>query len=122
MKALFDSDILIDYLQGATQAKKEIERYSTKCISVISWIEVMVGLNNEDEEPVCRGFLNRFAILDITSGIAEKALAIRRKHKIKLPDAIIWGTAQEEDCLLVTRNTKDFPKNDPGVHIPYQLH
>ena len=31
------------------------------------------------------------------------------------------GTAQAHAMLLVTRNTKDFPNDDPGVRAPYKL-
>jgi len=31
-----------------------------------------------------------------------------------LPDAVIWATAQAHAMLLVTRNTKDFPVDDPA--------
>jgi hypothetical protein len=34
---------------------------------------------------------------------------------------VIWATAQVRAMLLVTRNTKDFPKGDPGVRAPYKL-
>jgi predicted nucleic acid-binding protein len=39
---------------------------------------------------------------------------------MKLPDAIIWAAAQSEDRILVTRNTRDFPAEDPGVRVPYR--
>jgi len=45
----------------------------------------------------------------------------RRERKVKLPDAIILATAELEGRLLVTRNTKDFPSDDPGVRVPYTL-
>lgn len=32
---------------------------------------------------------------------------------------IIWATAQSESALLITRNTKDFPDDLPGVRVPY---
>jgi len=37
----------------------------------------------------------------------------------KLPDAVIWATADSEGCILVTRNTKDFDGNHPMIRIPY---
>jgi predicted nucleic acid-binding protein len=40
---------------------------------------------------------------------------------MKLPDAIIWASALARHMLLVTRNVKDFPANDPGVRMPYRL-
>ena len=34
---------------------------------------------------------------------------MRRERRIKLPDAIILATAEIENRLLITRNTRDFP-------------
>jgi predicted nucleic acid-binding protein len=53
--------------------------------------------------------------------IAERAVNLRRDRYIKWPDAIIWATAQARAMLLVTRNTKDFAADDPGVRMPYRL-
>ena len=53
--------------------------------------------------------------------IARRAVELRRAHRIKLPDAVIWATAQTTGRLLVTRNTKDFSPDDPGVRKPYTL-
>ena len=58
-------------------------------------------------------------MIDITRPIAREAVTLRRAHKMKLPDAIIWATAQTESALLVTRNTRDFPKHEPGIRVPY---
>lgn len=60
-----------------------------------------------------------FTILFIDNEIAAIAAAIRRRYRLKLPDAIIWATAQARQTLLVTRNSKDFPMDEPSVRIPY---
>lgn len=120
MKALLDTNILIDYLNGIEAARSELNRYTTACISPITWMEVMAGVNPESEVPV-RQFLARFQLVDINSQVAESAVAIRRRHRVKLPDAIIWASAQSIGALLVSRNKKDFPADDPGVRIPYEL-
>ena len=39
----------------------------------------------------------------------------------KLPDAVIRATAQTTGRLLVTRNTRDFPPDDPWVREPCTL-
>jgi vacuolar-type H+-ATPase subunit I/STV1 len=49
MRAVIDSDVLIDYLQGLPEAKAEIELYSDPLFSIISWIEVMCGAETEEE-------------------------------------------------------------------------
>jgi hypothetical protein len=46
---------------------------------------------------------------------------IRKKFRIRLPDAIVWATARTNGCLLVTRNARDFPAKEPGVRIPYSV-
>ena len=122
MRAVIDSDVLVDYLQGLPAAAEELSRYQERCISLVSWMEVMAGVEDgTDEETACRRFLGSFRILPVTLTVAERTVQLRRKHRLKLPDAIIWASAQEADGLLVTRNTKDFPPGDPGVRFPYRV-
>lgn len=120
MKALLDTNILIDYLNGIERARTEINRYSKAHISIITWMEVMAGVNEETEQSV-RQFLNRFVHVELSPDIAERTIEIRRKFRLKLPDAIIWATAQHLDALLVTRNKKDFPPDEPSVRMPYDI-
>jgi len=39
MRAIIDSDVLIDYLQGIEKAKRELDRYAKREISIISWMK-----------------------------------------------------------------------------------
>ncbi len=121
MKAVFDSDILIDFLTGEAKADVELRRYSERLISVVSWAEVMIGAAPGDEEIKCREFLASFSVVPFDLAIADEAARIRRGSRIKLPDAVIWATAKVNGALLVTRNTSDFPSDDPFVRIPYSL-
>ena len=116
----FDINILIDYLNGIEQAKTEIELYTDKAISLITWMEVMVGATPETEERL-RGFLSTFVRLPINEEVSQVAVALRKRHRIKLPDAIVWASAQVNKRLLITRNTKDFSPDEPGIRLPYQL-
>jgi predicted nucleic acid-binding protein len=43
MKAVFDTNILVDYLNGFPQAAEELNRYSQRLISQITWMEVLQG-------------------------------------------------------------------------------
>jgi len=120
---LFDTCILIDYLNGVLPAADTLKEYSiNSAISVITWMEVMVGafrLSHEQQQ-VTRRFLARFAQLPVNESVAELAVAIRAQRGIKLPDAIIDATAQVGNRLLLTRNVKDF-KNSPSVIFPYTV-
>ena len=43
MKALFDTNILVDYLNGIELARDEFDRFPEILISVITWTVVMEG-------------------------------------------------------------------------------
>ena len=121
MKALFDTNILIDYLNGVEAAKTEIDRTTERLVSVITWMEVLAGARDEAEEDVIDLFLRDFRIVELTRRVAREAVEIRRSRRMRLPDAIVWAAARSESALLVTRNTKDFPADDPGVRVPYEV-
>jgi predicted nucleic acid-binding protein len=120
MNAVFDSNILIDYLNGIPEAKLELDLYSQKSISVMTWIEVMAGTNSSDEDQT-RSALKIYRLLPMTAAVAERAFILRRDRRFKLPDAIILATAQMAGLLFVTRNTRDFSISDPQVRIPYRI-
>lgn len=119
MKGLFDTNILIDYLAGVDAAETELGKYRERLISAVTWMELLVGVRNEEEQDVIEMFLRDFRVVDITRRVARDAVERRRTHRLKLLDAIVWASAQAESALLITRNTKDFPTDDPGVRVPY---
>lgn len=120
MKALFDTNILVDYLLGVPQAKAELKKYREVAISIITWMEVLVGVTADEDLLPIKAFLARFTLIEISQAIAEDAVQIRKSHKLKLPDAIILASARDYGSILVTRNTKDFSAKDPSVRIPYR--
>ena len=113
MKAVFDTNILVDYLNGIPAAQRELEQYEEVAISIVTWMEVLAGADDAQEEAVARDFLSRFNLQPLGKTVAERAIKIRRQYKLKLPDAIIWATATELGRMLVTRNTRDFPETNP---------
>jgi predicted nucleic acid-binding protein len=119
MNALFDTNILIDYLNGVEASRKELDRYDARFVSIVTWMEVLAGAHDEGEAGVIGMFLRDFQLVEITRPIAREAVEIRRRRRIRLPDALIWASARAQSALLVTRNTKDFPPDDPGIRRPY---
>jgi predicted nucleic acid-binding protein len=119
VKALFDSNILVDFLQGSEAAREELNLYSVATISRITWMEVLIGARNEEEERLRLKFLADFETIELTASIARQAVYIRRSRRLKLPDAIILASAVAIKSVLVTRNRRDFPRDIPGVRIPY---
>lgn len=121
MRAVFDTNILVDIIEGIPQARAELARYSQPSASVISWIELMVGARAIQDEAPARRLLERIEIRPLTTEVAEHAVNSRLGTRLKLPDAIIWATARATNSVLVTRNTKDFPANDPMIRVPYTV-
>ena len=121
MKALFDTNILIDLLNGRSEANTEAGLYSSLSISRISWIEVLTGVRGADEQKRVEDLLRFFEMVELNEGVAREAITLRRQHRLKLPDAIIWASAKLRENLLVTRNFRDFPIDLPGIRVPYQI-
>lgn len=118
---VFDTNILIDLFSGHTQAKEALSRFPVnRAISLMTWIEIMVGAKKHNQEARTREVLDTFEILAICSAVAERSVLLRQQHGMKLPDAIILATAQVHSRRLVTRNVKDFDGLN-GVTIPYSL-
>ena len=60
--------------------------------------------------------------------VEERCSAMRRliapyirKNCVLTPVLIIWASAKKENALLVSRNHKDFPTDDPGIRMPYSV-
>jgi predicted nucleic acid-binding protein len=121
----FDSNIIIDALAGYIQARAEIDRATDfgarAWISRVVWIEVMSkGEGNSLRR--AETLLSGFGIDELDAEIGRRAAALRRERgRLRAMDAIILATAQIRGRVLVTRNTKDFPAEMPGIRVPYQL-
>ena len=100
--------MLIDYLGGIEAARDEIARHADASISLITWMEVLAGASDDRETARLKSFLSSFELVAIDAEVSELAVAIRHRHRIRLPDAIIWASARSIGAVLVTRNTKDF--------------
>lgn len=121
MMAVFDSDVVIDMLGGLDEAWKEHACHTEVAISRVTWIEAQVGARTDDIRALRAAFLAQFHIIELDPAVAQLTIAIRREHRLKLPDAIVWATARHAKALLVTRNTKDFPRQEPSIRFPYKL-
>lgn len=121
----FDANIVIDALAGYPPARAEIQRAvsrgSRPWISRMVWIEVL-SKGNETVVREAVAFLANFGMDEVDEEISQRAAALRRdRPRLKLPDAIILATAQTRGRVLITRNTKDFPAEMPGIRVPYTL-
>lgn len=123
MTGFFDTNILIDFLNGVPEAQVATSPYGRRCISRITWMEVLAGVKDTPGEDIARTFLAQFDVIEMTEEVAEAALTLRRHHvpRLKLPDALILASARMLGCRLITRNTRDFPQDSVDVHVPYRI-
>ncbi len=82
--ALFDTNVLIDYLNGIPQAREELGLYEERAISIVSWMEVMVGASAPLAEAT-RSFLAGFEVTQLNETVAEKAVELRRGTESNCP-------------------------------------
>lgn len=144
--AIFDSNILIDYLSGNLDALSVIDACAYPAISKIAYMEVMVGCkhsamvrmatpDNYDDallsaEKFTRLWIsNTFVILPIDDPTAELAIEVRKQTRSRLPDSVTHATALLNGWDIVTRDPKDFASlaqlpsgyKNIGVIVPYTL-
>lgn len=116
----FDTNIVIDWLKRRPQAAAELAQYPGHRISRIVWTEILAGEAVDDRDTVQQALAN-FEVVEIDERISMAAAEIRYSSRIKLLDAYILATAQVNGATLITRNTKDFSAEWPGVRVPYTL-
>jgi predicted nucleic acid-binding protein len=121
MKALFDTNIIIDALAGHTPARQEIKACPDAAISVVSYVEVMAGTFPHNAE-IARTLLLGFKVLEVDVDIADYAISLRQERGLSLTDALIVATAQATGRTLITRDKKlENEFDDPPVRIPYEI-
>jgi predicted nucleic acid-binding protein len=106
---LADTSVLIHFLNGNEKINNFISDKNI-FISVISEIEILSlpGMTIEQEKLV-RDFLEELVGIEMQKEIRLKAVEIRRKYKIKLPDAVIAATSILYSLPLFTSD-KGFEK------------
>jgi len=110
-KYLIDTNVILDFMGGKLPTKSE--DFLSKIIdeqiniSVINKIELL-GFSNAEQ--VLIDLVNFAAVYHINDEIIDKTIELRKKYKIKIPDAIIAATAVVNDLALISHNFKDFQK------------
>ena len=111
---LWDTNIVIYYLQqqfpsSAEKFMDQILETAIPSLSAIVEIELLCWKPEREEDlEVVRNFISDTRVFELEQNIKLKTAEIRKKHKIKLPDAIIAATALDYNLTLLTRNVNDF--------------
>jgi len=106
---LLDSNILIAISKNQDDLNNYLDNYNKVFISIISYIEVLgYDFINKIEEEIILKILQNIETIDLNVEIADIAVKVRKKNKIKLPDSVIYATAVFLNAELMTKNTDDF--------------
>jgi predicted nucleic acid-binding protein len=112
VKYVIDSNIWVYAASGSEPAIRCLDA-AVACdwagYSAISRLEVLgfPGLKPEDETRL-EQLLGCLEEVEVHRGIIDQAISIRRRKRIKAPDAIVAATALRYGATLVTRNVDDF--------------
>ena len=112
---LIDTSAVIKYLnddfppEGTLYIDKTL--IDEQVISFISEIELQSwNPTNLKDMIVYLDFVKEAVIISIDPEIIKQTIEIRKKQKLKIPDAIIAATAIVHNCILIADNDKDFKR------------
>jgi predicted nucleic acid-binding protein len=101
---LLDTNLVLYLLGGRLAQPLPSGQY---LISVITEIELLSYPNlSSDEELQIQDLLTKIRIVGIEGNIKELAIALRKRYKLRLPDAIIVATAKSLNATLFTNDVK----------------
>ena len=114
MAYLYDTNIIIYYLQQQFPVATEIFidsliQKQSPVISVITEIELLCWNGSlENDIEVLKSFIGETIVIPLEQDVKLRTIEIRKKYKLKMPDAIIAASALVHDLTFLTRNLNDF--------------
>ena len=111
---LLDTDVLVDFLRGYSKAVAFVNAQSSRIIlSSIVVAELYAGVKGDAEQAALENFVYLFRIVPVSADIAKAGGLYKRdygkSHSVGLADAILAATAEVENAVLKTLNTKHYP-------------
>ncbi len=111
---LFDTDILIWIQRGNHRAARLVEREEERCISVLTYMELLQGAREKQHHEHILDFLREysFRVLPLSENIGHRAAIYIEEyslsHGLRAGDAMIAATATENKLALCTSNVRHY--------------
>ena len=111
---IIDTDVLIWYFRGNTNAKKIITANIPFKISVINYLELLQGMRDKNELRALQKQLKNWSteIIQINENISTYAMFLVENyflsHSLETADAIIAATSMESNDIILTANYKHY--------------
>jgi predicted nucleic acid-binding protein len=129
MPYLFDSDIVIDLLDGVPQIRIAVDSLMPggAGLSIVTYMEVRHGIlargNSLAAQSALEAFIQAAPILPFSRTVADRCAELRvglqqqgRSVRRRALDLIVAATALHYDFTLVTRNLADY-RDIPGLKV-----
>lgn len=111
---LFDTDVIIWTLRGNKKAAQRIDNEPEPQISVISYMELLKGSRDKNEQRMIKSFIHDlgFEMLPVNGNISHRAVIYMEEYVLSsgldMADALIAATAAEHNTVLCTANNKHY--------------
>lgn len=99
---VLDTNVALYLLRGDRSAADAIHGQQVY-ISFITYMELLgkPGMTRSEVKQV-EAFVSEWPMVELDRAIMDRAIVIRRKHRLKVPDAIVAATALFLDIPLLT--------------------
>lgn len=113
MKYLLDTNIFLYHLAGHPAVEYLFSDTFANQNSVYTSRIVRIELLSFTkltaiQEKAIESLLSKFILLPVNAEIEEVTIYLRRRYKLKLPDALILASAFTISSTLISNNTNDF--------------
>lgn len=113
---LIDSNIIVHVLQGHRSLAEQLEG-KRLFVSAVTRIELYSWPGSDKERDAwLDAFLAECELVELDRSIQDRTIALRKKFKLTLADAIIAATAWHKDVPLLTAD-KALKKVGPSVRV-----
>jgi len=111
---IFDTDVLIWYMRSNEKAIRLLDETPDRCLSVITYMELLQGARDKQEALAIRVTLTNlaFQMLPLTENIGNRASIYMEQYGLRtalaIPDALVAATAAENAMPLCSSNLKHY--------------
>lgn len=111
---IFDTDVLIFIQRGNDKAANLVEKCTNRCISIITYMELLQCAPNKQAHTLTHRFLHDFSFhtLPMNERIGSRAAFYIEEyslsHHMRMADALIAASAVEYGIELCSANEKHF--------------